>query len=145
MFLCGRCHRHVREALCPFCGAVQKGTSVAGANAVRIGMKRSAVLAAAAVAAIGTGVGCGGSVETRPVPDDAAADVVAPVADYGIAIMGDSGTPPVRDAGSQPDSATTADAGAAADASGSGDAQDDDVFAPGADYGIAPLPDSGHP
>jgi hypothetical protein len=145
MFLCGQCHRHVRESVCPFCGAVQKGTPVAGASAVRIGMRRSAVLAAAAVAAIGSGVACGGSVETSPPPPqgDAAADVIAPVADYGIAVIPDSG-PSHADAGTGSDAAS-AEGGAASDASTTPDAQTPDVFAPGADYGIPPIFDGGHP
>jgi hypothetical protein len=102
-------------------------------------MKRSAVLAAAAVAALGGGLQCGGAVEpSKPLPD-AADDVVAPVTDYGIPILEDTGAPSA-DAGSrrdaQPDSPADADASAR-------DAFTEDVFAPGTDYGIPPPPGGG--
>ncbi|MGD0523751.1 MAG: hypothetical protein ABSE49_01335 [Polyangiaceae bacterium] len=106
-------------------------------------MRRSAVLAAAAVAAIGSGVACGGSVETNPSPQgDAAADVIAPVADYGIAVIPDSGRSPA-DAGT--DSGSVEGGTGLPDASTTRDAQTLDVFAPGADYGIPPFGDGGPP
>jgi len=138
MFLCPGCHRHVRESVCPFCRTAQKGAPLAGPSAVRIGMKRSAVLAA--VAAIGTGVGCGGSVESRPTAD-AAADVVAPGTDYGIPVMEDAA--PRADAG--PEDAPADATPAFPDASTPHDAQPDDVFAAGTDYGIPPFSDGGPP
>ena len=135
MFLCARCHRHVRETPCPFCGASEQGAPLAGPKAVRIGMKRSTVLAAAAVAAIGGGLGCGGNIEpSRPIPD-AASDVVAPATDYGIPVSDDARAP-TADAREEADAGTLADA-SSLDAS-SKDAHTEDVFAPGTDYGIPP-------
>lgn len=30
MFLCSRCHRHVRETVCPFCGAAHRRVELLG-------------------------------------------------------------------------------------------------------------------
>jgi hypothetical protein len=118
MFLCPKCHRHVRETLCPFCGAAQAGPRMGGPSAVTIGMKRSAFIAA--VAALGGGVACG--------------DTVGPSVDYGIAMF-DGGTEAATDAGKASDASDggASEAGAA-DASDAGP----DVVGGGVDYGIAP-------
>ena len=140
MFLCVQCHRHVREAPCPFCGCVEAGAPVAGPRAVRIGMKRSAVLvAAAAVASLGATPGCGGATAWEPLADSGAAEagpdvaVTAPGTAYGVPVIMDSGAP-------------TADADGPDARDASKDAIDEPVTAPGTDYGMPPPPpdDAGH-
>jgi hypothetical protein len=100
MFLCLTCHRHVRENVCPFCGAAQTGAPLPGPRAFRVGMKRSAILAGAVAAAMGTGlvaastVSCSSSSGDQPdvitggdaygIPLDAPNDVIAADAAYGI-------------------------------------------------------------
>lgn len=136
MFLCSTCHRHVREAPCPFCGATEKSAALPGADAFRIGMKRSAVLAGAVVVAIGA-IDCSSSSATEPTAHDSGTthdsgiDVVAPVADYGIPggpLLDAAMATPRPDAGR--DAATIPDA----------PPERPDVLAGGTDYGIPPAP-----
>ncbi len=147
MFLCSTCHRHVREAPCPFCGGASTGPELAGPKAFRIGMKRSAVLAGAVAAALGS-VDCGGNTTAASGADSGPAheagvsdahrgtgraDVVAPATDYGIPTFYDAArAAPPPDAG-EPDAAVS-------DAGKTGRA---DVIGVGTDYGI-PAFDAGH-
>jgi hypothetical protein len=148
MYVCSGCHRHVRETTCPFCGAAQTGAPLAGPSAVRIGMKRSAVLvavAAAAMSSTGT-VACGGKVAT---------EVIAPAPEYGIAVTveSDASPPDGEDSGAPPDAAPDVPAMGSAygiavfidSGNGAQDASDasDDVVAPAAEYGIPGTVDAG--
>jgi len=129
MFLCSSCHRHVREAKCPFCGASQGGQAVAGPRAYHVGVTRSALLASAVAAALGA-VACGGAVEPgAPAP---APKVVQPA-------PAPTPTPaPERDSGIQ--DAAPADEGApdTSIADTSRPCDEDVVVACCTDYGMPP-------
>ena len=119
MYLCLNCHRHVRESVCPFCGAAQTGAPLPAPQAFRVGMKRSAILASAVAAAVGTGLvavgtaSCSsGSDHTPPV---SAADA------YGVPFDGHFDVLTVGDAYGIPDGHPL------------------DVVSGGDAYGIAPL------
>jgi hypothetical protein len=64
MLICPQCHRHIRETHCPFCGTETRAAPRSpGPPAIRVGMKRSAMLIGL-VAATGSAAGCGGVVAT---------------------------------------------------------------------------------
>jgi hypothetical protein len=110
MHACLRCHRHVRETVCPFCQAeAPVPVRATGGAMPRAGLTRGALLAGAL-----TVTGCGTTVAAYGIPPDAMAteagsDAVAPA--YGIpvdapapdAVMPDTapapayGIPPGRD------------------------------------------------
>lgn len=74
MQLCAGCFRHVRSLPCPFCGCeTARGAPLPGPSAVRVGMRRGALLLGLAGA---VAEGCGGDVD-KP-------DVVSVVDVYGI-------------------------------------------------------------
>ena len=74
MFICLKCHRHVREVPCPFCGETRAPAShLPGPAAMRVGMTRAALIVGALS---GSAAGCGDT----PVPDDV---VVADTSVYG--------------------------------------------------------------
>ena len=74
MQLCAECFRHVRSLPCPFCGCeTARGAPLPGPSAVRVGMRRGALLLGLAGAAA---EGCGGDVD-KP-------DVVTAMDAYGI-------------------------------------------------------------
>ena len=95
MQLCAECFRHVRSLPCPFCGCeTARGAPLPGPSAVRVGMRRGALLLGLAGAAA---EGCGGDVDKPDVvtamdayglPPDAAdvmsPDVVTAMDVYGI-------------------------------------------------------------
>lgn len=136
MRVCPSCNRHIREERCPFCRSdASAAPSLAGGSAMRVGMKRSAivgvVLAAAACAPANSNPDADTSdvvvadqapdsnVAAYGIPPDAAVMDAAPdgpVAAYGL--PPDAGPPvdavapdsPVAAYGIPPDAAPPADA-----------------------------------
>jgi hypothetical protein len=47
MHVCPQCHRHIRESLCPFCGAKSDTQNQPGARGLPVGLARSALLVGA--------------------------------------------------------------------------------------------------
>jgi hypothetical protein len=127
MFVCNKCHRHVRESLCPFCGATIDTSIQPRDKHMMPGVARTALLVGAIAAA-------GASLEACGTPVVTAADA------YGV--PGDGFVLPRPDA--QPDAAedvvTLADAyGVPARDVQSGDAEPDaapDVVTGGDVYGV---------
>ena len=92
MFLCLTCHRHVRENVCPFCGAAQTGAPLPGPRAFRVGMKRSAILAGAVAAAMGTGLVAASTVSCSSSSGDQP-DVITGGDAYGIPLDAPNDSP----------------------------------------------------
>jgi hypothetical protein len=122
---CLRCHRHVRGALCPFCGYSLAGRDSTGPRAQPVGVKRSALLLGAVALALSTAA-CGGTV----VPGGPGAEVVPPPPDV------DADAPDASATDAAPDSRVL-DARPLVDSRA---ACDPDVMAPATDYGIPPGP-----
>ena len=163
MHICTACHRHVREVVCPFCGT-SKGDAPSVPGSMRVGIRRSALLVASALAVGVPAAGCGPEVVAADAaygidggngsPD--AQDVVSPDAVYGI--DGGNGSPDVQDVISASDvygvpadapstdatDATDAtdgpstDATDASDASDASDVEDVEDVGPAPPYGLPP-------
>jgi hypothetical protein len=98
MILCKQCHRHVRETVCPFCSADNRAaTPLLGPAAMRVGIKRSALIVGVMAATTGA---CSASTGGEDVvamdaaygiPYDAGNDVIAVDAAYGIPYDGGGG------------------------------------------------------
>jgi hypothetical protein len=77
MFVCNKCHRHVRDSLCPFCGASIDTSIQVRDKHVAPGVARTALLVGAMAAA-------GGSLEACGTPVVMPQDVVSIMDAYGV-------------------------------------------------------------
>src|SRR4051794_14856984 len=71
MIRCFKCHRHIRESACPFCGTVnQASVAMPGPRASRVGIARCAIIVGViASTAATTSCGPGGGADANTTDD----------------------------------------------------------------------------